>query len=44
MEEREGKGRTVVIVEMEREEDKDKVMKMGADLWRKWRVKMDEDL
>lgn len=44
IEEREGeKGRMIVIVEIESEEDKDKMMRMGAELWRKWRVKVDED-
>lgn len=33
-----------MIVEMESEEDKDKVMRIGAKLWRKWRVIVDEDL
>lgn len=33
-----------MIVEMKSEEDKDKVMRIGAKLWRKWRVILDEDL
>lgn len=33
-----------MIVEMKREKDKDKVMRKGAELWKKWRVTVDEDL
>lgn len=31
-------------MEMKREKDKDKVMRKGAELWKKWRVTVDEDL
>lgn len=33
-----------MIVEMKREKDKDKVMRKGAELQKKWRVTVDEDL
>ena len=29
---------------MESEEVKDKVIRMRAELWRKWKIKADEDL
>lgn len=33
-----------MIVDIKKEKDKDKVMRKGAELWKKWRVTVDEDL
>ena len=43
--EREGEGRSIVlIVEMGREEDKRELIRRNNELWRRWKIVVDEDL
>ena len=37
-------GRRVLIVELEKEEDKERILRVRAELWRRWRIQIDEDL
>lgn len=44
MEERRGKGRWVLIMEMEKVRDKEEALEKAAEIGRRWRVGVDEDL
>ena len=37
-------GRKVLIVELNKEEDKERILRARDELWRRWRIQIDEDL